>query len=222
MDFPLKVGDLEVADAPALAALARAECGPGGPLRLPVRPHVWVPSLVAEGALAPRLAVALAAAFLQSAEAATVCEGARLAVRLAEPALGPLILRALRDQDTALLLQVDPGEHDPAGPGSPSGERSVEETLLRAAATALDLREPVVRRALLARLRDAHLPDVELAVLAGYGDAEELRSGLPAILAEELPPDLRALLEARARADDEGGAVARELLVPRCEPPVSG
>ncbi|MCA9488831.1 MAG: hypothetical protein KC621_02890 [Myxococcales bacterium] len=199
MPFPLIVGDRSFEDPAALAAFVREESlAP----TLPDRPCDWVPELVRQGVLEERLATALSAAFLQHEEAATICEGARLAVRLRDPVLGPILMRALLEHDTAVLLQPDPAEAD----------RSVEDTLLHAAPRVVDLADPDLRRPLLEALRNAGLPEEEVPVLARHGDAVDLRQWLPAVLAEGLSEEHRALLEERARGEDESAAVIAFLL----------
>ncbi|MCB9686407.1 MAG: hypothetical protein H6735_15300 [Alphaproteobacteria bacterium] len=199
MPFPLTFGDRTFADPAGLASFAREEAiAP----TLPERPCDWVPGLVRDGALEARLATALSAAFLQHAEAATICEGARLAVRLRDPVLGPILLRALQEHDTALLLQPDPADAD----------RSVEDTLLHAAPAVVDLEDAELRRPLLEALRNAGLPEVEIPVLARHGDATDLRQWLPAVLAEGLSGEHLALLEERASGEDEAAAVVGFLL----------
>lgn len=199
MPFPLTFGERSFADPAALAAFVREEAlSP----TLSQRPCDWVPTLVRDGALEARLATALSAAFLQHPEPATICEGARLAVRLGDPVLGPILMRALGEHDTALLLQPDPADAD----------RSVEDTLLHAAPRVVDLADPQMRRPLLEALRNAGLPDEEIGVLARHGDAADLRQWLPAVLAEGLSDEHRALLEERARGEDESAAVVGFLL----------
>src|SRR5687768_2866825 len=86
--FPLPVGDRTVAAPPALATLVRDDCGAESGTVVPgARPNLWIPGLVAEGRLERRLAIGLAAALLQNPEPGTICEGARLAVRLGERVL---------------------------------------------------------------------------------------------------------------------------------------
>ena len=201
MPFPLTLDGHALSDPAALAAFAREECGAAGPT-LPERPCDWVPRLVREGALEARLATALAVAFLQHPEAATICEGARLAARLRDPVLGPVLMRALREHDTALLLQPDPG----------SPERSVEDTLLVTAPQVVDLAVDELRRPLLEALRNAGLRDVEIPALARHGDAADLRQWLPAVLSEPLSDAHRALLVERAAGSDEAAAVVAFLM----------
>jgi hypothetical protein len=165
------------------------------------RPSEWIPMLVAEGRLEKRLAIGLAAALVQNPEPATICEGARLAARLGERVLGGVLVRALTSHDTALLMQVDP-----AG----SGE-SVEDTLLLHAPALADLDDPDVRRTLLERLRNAGLPSVELRILCEHGDAEDLRTWLPAVLMEDLGEEERDALERRIARGDDGAATIRDL-----------
>ena len=202
MAFPLNVGDRTVADPPALATLVRDDCGAvSGTVVAGSRPNQWIPGLVAEGRLERRLAVGLAAALMQNPEPGTVCEGARLAVRLGERVLGGVLIRALTSHDTALLMQVDPGGH---------GE-SVEDTLLLLAPTLADLDDAAIRGALLERLRNAGLPALELRILCDHGDAEELRIWLPAVLVEELGDDEVAALRRRLDRGDPGATVVGEL-----------
>lgn len=203
MPFPIRVGDRELPDPPSLAALVRADAGPASGTVVPgQRPNAWIVGLVDAGALERRLAIGLAAALLQHPEAATVCEGARLAERLGERLLGGVIVRALAAHDTALLLQVDPGG---------AGE-SVEDTLLRVAPRLADLSDPAVRRPLLERLRHAGLPAIEVPLLCEHGDAEDLRTWLPAVLAEGVGVAELDALGRRLLRDDDGAAVIRELL----------
>lgn len=202
MPFPLTVGPVTVPDPPALATLVQGECG-SAPVRVPGRrPSRWIPELVASGALERRLAIGLAAALLQNPAASTIAEGARLAVALGEPILGPILVRALVDHDTALLLQVDPG-----APGS-----SVEDTLTEAVEAVANLDDEAVRAPFLEVLRNAGLPEREVRVLARHGSAFELETWLPAVLQEPLPEASRALLEERRARGDEGGAVVARLM----------
>lgn len=203
MSFPLTLGDRVVADPPSFAMLVREDCGAASGAVVPgMRPSAWIPMLVAEGRLEKRLAIGLAAALVQNPEPATICEGARLAASLGERVLGGVLVRALTAHDTALLMQVDPG-----GQGA-----SVEDTLLLHAPALAELDDPTIRRTLLERLRNAGLPAVELRILCDHGDAEDLRTWLPAVLTEELGADERAAIERRMARGDDGGAVVRELL----------
>jgi hypothetical protein len=139
--------------------------------------------------------VGLAAALLQHPTAVTVAEGARLAIALHPSPLDDLVVLALDAHDPALLLAVDP-----AGGGA-----SVEDTLLRAAALVARLDDAFLRDKVLTRLRHAGLPELELAVLAAYGDLAELQRWLPALLEEDLGDGGRRRLAARVARDDEGG-----------------
>jgi hypothetical protein len=203
MPFPLKVGDHDVPDPPALAALVRRDAGPvSGGVIAGKRPHQWLAELVATGALEHRLAVGLAAALLQHPVAETVCEGARLAVGLADRVLGTVLLRALEAHDTALLLRADPA--DPAS--------SVEDVLLGAAAGLCDVSDEAVRGPLLERLRHAGLPRLEVPILAAWGTVHELRTWLPAVLAEGVTDAGVASLAERVARGDEGAEAVREIL----------
>ncbi len=200
MSFPLTVGGVTVDDPPALAALVQADCG-AEPVHVPGRrPSRWVVELVAAGALDRRLAVALAVALLEAPSPAPLAEGARLAAALAEPLLGPLVMKALAEQDPLVLLQLDPG-----APGS-----SVEDTLAAAVEGVADLTHPELRAAFLAVLRHSGQSEREVRVLARFGTAAELRGWLPAVLAEPLSDGQRAALAARRERGDDGGAVIAE------------
>ncbi len=202
MSFPLEIGDHVVADPAALAALVRDDSGPQSGGVVPgKRPAGWVLDLVEAGRLERRLAIGLAAALIQHPDPITACEGARLARALGEVALGTLLVRALRAHDTALLLRVDP-----AGAGA-----SVEDTLLRAAVETADLGDATLRKELLERLRHAGLPELEIPTLLEHGDAEDLRTWLPAVLAEGLDDEDEPLLRARLERGDEGAEVIRAL-----------
>lgn len=205
MSFPLSIGDRLVADPASLAALVRDDSGSESGAVVPgKRPCEWVADLVRDGRLERRLAVGLADALLRQPAPSTACEGARLACALEEPTLGSVLIDALKAHDTGLLLGVDP-----AGAGA-----SVEDTLLRAAAELADLSDADIRREVLQRLRNAGLPDVEIPILLRYGDADELRSWLPAVLTEGL--ELGDLPHVQARIDrgDEGAAVLSALWPP--------
>jgi hypothetical protein len=179
MSFPLQVGSLVIPDPPALAALVRRDASTGGGTVVPgMRPAQWVMELVSRGTLERRLAIGLAAALIQHPEPVTVCEGARLSANLGEGVLGAVVLRALAGHDMALLLQTDPQFPD----------SSVEDTLLMAATHICPLSDPQIRRPLLERLRNAGLPALEIPVLCGHGDAEDLAFWLPAVLAEVARP----------------------------------
>lgn len=192
-----------VPDPPALAALVRKDAaGQGGTVVPGKRPAEWLMDLVSEGALDRRLAVGLAAALLQHPEVVTLCEGARLSIRLQEAVLGNVLLRALAAHDMGLLLQSDP--HTP--------ESSVEDTLLAAAAATADLADPAVRRPLLERLRHAGLPGLELPILCSHGDEEDLAFWLPAVLAEGLGEAEERLLAARVARNDPGAAAILHVL----------
>jgi hypothetical protein len=203
MSFPLSVAGRSIADPPALADLVRADSGPGnGQVVRGKRPAEWIVDLVADGVLAPRLAIGLAAALIHQTHAAGICEGARLARALGDPALGTLILRALDAHDTALLLANDPG----------SADGSVEDGLLAAAAVLCDLTNPTIRRAILGKLRNAGLRELELPMLLSHGEPDDLREWLPAVLAETLTEAETAMLSARGAREDEGGRLVAELL----------
>lgn len=202
MSFPLKVADRQIPDPPALAALVRSDCGAASGTVVPgKRPAEWIVDLVRAGAFEARLAVGLAAALVQNPDAATICEGARLAVALADRVLGPLIRRALDGHETVLLLQADP-----AAPGA-----SVEDTLLAAAVALCDLADPEVRRPLLERLRHAGLRDLELPALLRFGDAEDLRQWLPAVLTEGAGEHLVLITAVLAEQSDRSEVVRQVL-----------
>lgn len=202
---PLRVGDRVAATTAALGALAREDAATGGTVIPGERPNAWIADLVADGRLAQPLAVGLCAALLRASEGPAVAEGARLAVRLGEPALGALLLHALDGHDVGLLLQVDPGD-----PG-----RSVEDTLLRCAARAADLSDPATREPFLERLRNAALQAEELFTLCDHGTAEELARWLPAILTEGVPAAAEAAVASRLARGDDGAALLRASLASR-------
>jgi hypothetical protein len=203
MSFPLVLPDRVVPDAPAMAALVRADAGVASGTVVPgKRPAEWVMDLVRAGSFDRRLAIGLAAALIQNPEVATVREGARLAQALGDPVLGPLVRRALDGHDTALLLQSDPGR-----PGA-----SAEDTLLEAACPLCDLADPEVRRPLLERLRHAGLRSLEAAALLRFGDVEDLEAWLPAVLTEGLAEEHLVLLTAALAEDDARAHVVRRIV----------
>jgi len=158
------------------------------------RPWQWVMGLVEADRLERRLAIGLGAALLQHADPVTVAEGARLATALHPSPLDALVVHAVGAHDALLLLQVDPAEPD----------RSVEDTLLRAAVAVGDLADAEVRRGLLSRLRNAGLPELEAEVLLLHGDLGELRRWVPALQSEGLSEASVARVRRRLTVGDEG------------------
>jgi hypothetical protein len=206
MSFPLTIGDRVVPDPPSMAALVRSDSGAVSGTVVPGRrPADWVAELVRDGRFEKRLAVGLAAALIQNPEAVTVAEGARLAQALGEPVLATLLRRALDGHDPAVLFAADPG-----APGS-----SVEDALLAAICALADATDPAVRGPLLERLRNAGLRDLEIPLLLRFGDADELRTWLPAVLTEGVGEDHLVLLTAAMAGQDERAAVVREVLAAR-------
>lgn len=199
MPFPLVVGSRTFEDAPELALAVAADARAGGGTVIPGEaPSMWVAGLVADGRLEPYLAVGLAAGMLRTTQPPLIAEGARLAARLGETQLAPLLPHALDAHDVGVLLS-----QDPVIPG-----RSVEETLLRAWADLAPVHDPVTRADLLARLRRASLGDVELAVLVRHGTADEIRRLLPDVLVEGLPAGgPAALADGVARGGDVADAL---------------
>jgi hypothetical protein len=208
VNFPLRVGDQVLHSAPELGALARADCRDGGGVVPGRRVWQWVLQLVLQGTVDRGSAAALAAGLIRIPDAATIAEGARLAGALAEPAVADLLIAALGRHDTGLLLQPDPGD-----PGS-----SVEDTVLRSIVVVADLADPVLRRDILERLRNAALRAEETAVLCKWGDTHEISTWMPAILTEGVPAAARGEVESRAAKSDAGSAVLRSL-VPEADRP---
>lgn len=191
MPFPVRIDD-RLLEPPALAAwLAGLPEGAAGE----------VSALIDSGQLTLEEAAALAGSFLSQPDARLLSEGARVAVRVGDRRLGPILLHALDAFDPAVWLQPDP---DGSG-------RSVEDTLL-GAAVGLAGPDPVLRQALLQRMRNAGLPDHELALLCAHGSAAELRRWLPAILSEGVPSAAIPAVTARLARGDEGSEVLREAL----------
>lgn len=198
MPFPLPLEDSTCASARDLAAVLASDA------RSSAAPRPWerVLAWVASGRLARVEAVGLTAAFLQQADAALLCEGARMAARLGEPRLGALALDAVDGHDPAVLLGADP--LDPS--------RSAEDALLAAAAVAIDPTDAALRGRLLERLRHAGLPEIEAPLLLAHGSAEEIARWLPAVLAEGLSDTHRTLALARIARGDPGARAVRAAL----------
>lgn len=199
MPFPLVVGAHTFANAPSFAAAVTADAKSGGGTVVPGRlPSRWVVDLVRSDGLEREVAVGLAAALIRARDAASVCEGARLAALLAEPKLAEMLPVALAGHDTGLLLHADP-----VMPG-----QSVEDALLRAWSVLAPVDAPEVRAELLGKLRHAGLADVEAHVLATFGAADEIRRWLPVVLIEGLP---RGATDSLALGFRRGGAPALAL-----------
>jgi hypothetical protein len=199
MDFPLKIAGHIVANAPALASLVLDDARAGGGTVIPgQRPSAWLAAAVAEGLIARRLAIGLAAALLQLGDPAGLVEAAELGARLGAEELGPVLRAAVDALDVGVLLERAPGAPD----------ASVEDALLRGWAALAPADDPAALRALLERLRNAGLRDLELRALAERGSAELIAELLPFILVEELPAsDVDVLARAIARGPDEASAI---------------
>ncbi len=199
MPFPITIGDLTAVDAPSLGQLALQDCRSGGGSVVPQqRPSRWIMDLVRQGALDGKLAIGLAAGLLQSNEAAALAEGARLAKDLGDAKLGEMIGLLLEVLDIGILLTRDPLRAD----------RSVEDTLLIAWAELADSTDAETRAALLTRLRNAGMSELETGVLVRRGTPEEIRMWLPAIAREGVP---RAAATAVAAGLARGGDVRNAL-----------
>jgi hypothetical protein len=178
MPFPLRFADRVLDGPPALAATAIEDAKNGGGTVVPGVPtSQWVIDLVARGALEREIAVSLAAMMLGGSQGGAVAEGARLAARLRHPQLDALVGTAVMGQDIGVML-----EPDPARPG-----RSTEDALLAAWAEIAPLDDANVRAALLERLRNAGLNDLELQVLAVWGTPAEIRQWMPSVFIEGVP-----------------------------------
>ncbi|TNE83998.1 MAG: hypothetical protein EP330_31015 [Deltaproteobacteria bacterium] len=195
MTFPLSIAGRTVTDPPGLAALVRADAAAGGAILAGQRPRDWVPALVRQGLLPAQLAVGLVAALLQDPSPSTLVECTHLARALGDRRLGTVLAAAVDAHDVGVLLV--PGEEG----------RSVEDLLLLAAAELAEVDDAEFRGNLLDRLRHAGLASAELQVLARGGNAEEVRTWLPAILAEALP-DAAALASLLFRQDTRPATVA--------------
>lgn len=196
MPFPIRVGNRTYANAPSFAAAVTTDAKSGGGTVVSGRlPSHWVVDLVRAGALEADIAVGLAAALIRARDAASVCEGARLAALLGDRKLAELLPVALAGHDTGLLLHADP-----VMPG-----QSVEDALLRAWAVVAPNEDAATRGDLLDKLRHAGLTDVEAHVLAVFGTADEIRRWLPVVLIEGLP---RGATDSLARGFLRGGAEA--------------
>jgi len=195
MPFPVTWGSRTWNDGPTLLAdVGTDACEGGGAVVDGQPPCRWVAAMVQDGALERELAVGLVAALLQRRDqAAALAEAARLAVALEGHELADLVFLALDAFDTGLLLTADPLQ-----PGA-----SVEDALLRAAWSLADLSDPALRARLLPRLRNAGLTDLECIALVNHGDPDEIRTWLPAILVETVPPDaVEALIGALSHREE--------------------
>lgn len=192
MPFPLRIAGQKIASARELGALFVADAhANGNGVFEGEPPHVWVGRLVNKGAIDLDVAFALVALILASRDPAAVAEAARLGARLPPKLLQSLFPAAIDAQDTGVLLHPDPF--------LPS--RSVEDALLTAwAATAPD--DLAVRAPLIERLRNAGLPDLEVALLVRHGTPEEIRTTLPLVFIEGVPAGTaEALSPILARGD---------------------
>lgn len=200
MPFPVTVRGQAVRTPRELAAVVLRDAAQGGgTVREGVGPAVWLLDL----GLGARDLVGLAAALIALPTASAAAEGARLAVALGTPELGPLLLQAAKAHDLGVLLARDVG-----------GEGSVEDALLEAVARVADVSDADTRTAVLALLRQGGRTDLELPVLVAHGTADELAEWLPATLVERdaLADDALAALQALAATDDDRGAAARVAL----------
>jgi hypothetical protein len=199
--FPVTIAGRQLASPAALAQLVRTDAAAGGSTVVPgCGPSTW---LLGVDGLSRRELVGLAAALVALPEAASIAEGARLAVAVGDSALGPLLLQAVASHDVGLLLAPDP-----------PGGGAVEDALLQAAAAVADLRDRDRRDALLTQLRQAGRTDLELLILLAHGSAEELAHWLPAVLVEggAIEPDQLAQLTALAAGDDARALAIRASL----------
>jgi hypothetical protein len=197
--FPLQLGGRTVATPAALGQIAQRDAAHGGAVA-GERVAGWASGLVRDGALTAREGLGLTAALLRHPEAATVSEGARLAVALADREAGALLLLALEGHDVGLLLAPDPGDLG----------RSVEDALIRSAAAVSELSDADARARLLDRARHAGLAVEEARILARWGTADEIARALPGLLTEGWPA--AALPDAAARV--AGGGAAAAVLAP--------
>ena len=206
--IPPRLADQKISNARELGALFVADARAGGNTVFGGEaPHVWAGRLVQKGAIDLDVAAALVALILGSGDPATVAEAARLGAKLPPSLLQSLFPAAIDAQDTGVLLHPDPF--------LPS--RSVEDALL--AAWADTAPESLgVRALLLDRLRNAGLPDLEVALLARRGTPEEIGATLPQVFLEGVPPGTaEALTPLLSRGDevmDAFGKVLRSLSKP--------
>ena len=193
MPFPLRLAGQKIANARDLGALFVADAHAGGNTVFgDEAPHAWMSRLVDKGAIDLDVAIALVALVLASRDPAAVAEAARLGTKLPPELLQSLFPAAIDAQDTGVLLHPDPFMPN----------RSVEDALLAAwAATAPD--DLVVRGPLIERLRNAGLPDLEVAVLARHGTPDEIKQTLPLVFIEGVPAGTaEALGPILTRGDD--------------------
>lgn len=203
MPFPLTIGDLTAVDAPSLGQLVLADCrAGGGSVVAQQRPSRWVMDLVRDGTLDASLAIGLSAGLLQSNEAGPLAEGARLAQQLGDAKLGEMIGLLLDVLDVGILLTRDPLR----------GDRSVEDTLLIAWADLADAEDPEIRAALLTRLRNAGMGELETGVLVRRGTPHEIRTWLPAIAHEGVPRGAATAIAAGLARGGEVRAALEETL----------
>lgn len=203
MPFPITFGDRVFSDGPRLlqAVATDAERGGGG-IVTGQAPDEWLPELVDDGALTLKELRGLAGALIQAGLAGSLSTGARLARRLRDPELGVLLLRALSAHEMGVLFAIDPLD----------GQKAVEDVVLDAASSCVDLTDPELRSILLERLRTAGRPDREVFVLVRHATPEEVERWLPGLLAEDLSLDLlRGLSELGRKSLAHGIAVDRAL-----------
>jgi hypothetical protein len=199
--FPIQHDSLNFESGPALLAGVEADAAAGGGTLIDeTPPHTWVEALLQTGALELAEAIGLAAALIQRGTAPAACEGARIALGLKDSSLGTLLLHALDGLDVGELLTIDPVDKN----------RSTEDTLLLCAHAIVDITDTDQRHALLAHLRRAGLPELELKILAEQGSTSEIRLWIPAILEEiHILPSLDALNQILSRGDAETLALAQ-------------
>ena len=203
MAFPLTIADRTVESGPQLLELIIEDTrAGGGTVVIAEQAPEWVHRLQEQGALSAEEMRGLAAALIQRGLPETVAVGARLATILGGQDLGPLLLHALAGHDVGLLLALDPLNQ----------ERSIEDTLLRTSAKVVDASNPALREQLLGGLRNGSLPEVEVDILLRFGDAEQIRRWLPAVLTEALDgPSLAPLQQAAHRGTEITEAIEEAL-----------
>ena len=190
MPFPATVDDQTFATPQLLAAavLLRAQTKPD-------TDHLLAQA-AQTGVLTRDEVVGLCAALVQTGQPVAVAVGARLAKRLADPALCGLLLLAHSALDMGTLLQS-------------AGDNTSVEDLLLGAAAALVTDNAEQRADVLRRLRITGLGGDEARLVVRHGTAAEIALSLPSVLLEGLPADCA---ESIAVGLKRGGAPKQAIL----------
>lgn len=177
MSFPLKFANQIYESAPQFAKAVLHDADKGGSQMFPGKtPHEWICEHVISGVLPREMVLGLSAFMIRSERPAAIAEGIRIAEQLELHPIARILTAAIEGFPLSLLLVPDPF----------FPEKSLEDTLLEGVIPLMSGTNSKQRAMILERLRNAGLPQKEIAVLVEHGSAEEIRTWLPIAISEGL------------------------------------